>query len=180
MQVVASVGGVFDGEGRRFARVQHGQPGDIDLDFTRGELKVLRFPLAHEARRLDDELAAEPAGGQAQVRIRVHVERQLRDAVAVADVHEGHAAEVAGALDPSAEDDGGADVVGAKFAAGMGAVHVRGIRVPKFTASQARGSRFAACMHTGTKRSLAWSACGRRPSSEVEWNALKLSIKRAS
>jgi hypothetical protein len=36
------------------------------------------------------------------------------------------AAEVAGACNPTAQNDGGTDVVGAKFAAGMGAVHGRG------------------------------------------------------
>ena len=123
-QVVAAVGVVLDGEWRGVGRVEDVEFIHLDFDLAGGDLQVLGLALADGADGLDDELAAELPGLATEVGVGVHVEGELRDAVAVAQVHEGEAAEVAGALDPAAQGDGLSDVVGAKFAAGVGTVHV--------------------------------------------------------
>ena len=117
-QVVAAVGVVLDGERRGIGRVEDVQLADLNFDLAGGDLQILGLALADGADGLDDELAAELPGLATEVGVGVHVEGELRDAVAVAQVHEGEAAEVAGALDPAAQGDGLSDVVGAEFAAG--------------------------------------------------------------
>ena len=118
-QIVPTVGVVFDGKRRRVSRIEDGQAGDFDFDFTGWNLLVFGFAFTHGAYSLDHKLPTEFARLQAQVGVGVHVKGELRNAVAVAEVDKGHAAEVAGALDPTAQGDGLADVVGAKFAAVM-------------------------------------------------------------
>ena len=54
---------------------------------------------------------------------RVLLDDDLSDAVAVAQVDEGHGAEVPHFLHPSGQGDGLVDVAGPEAAAGMGSVH---------------------------------------------------------
>ena len=125
-QVIPSIGVVFDGEGRGVGCIENGQVLNLNLDLTGRDLHVLGLALAYQAGGLDYEFTAEFSRFAAEVCVGVHVERELCDAVAVAEVDECEAAEVAGPLDPSAQDDGLSDVVGAEFAAGVGTVHLLG------------------------------------------------------
>ena len=96
---------VFDREGRCLRSVQDFQRIENHFDFTGGDFRILRSPFHHFAGRLDHELAAQFVGGLFQLGGRVLVDYQLRDAVAVTDVDEGHCAEVAHFLHPTREGD---------------------------------------------------------------------------
>ena len=69
-------------------------------------------------------------------------------------VHEGEAAEVAGALDPAAQCNGLSDVFGAEFAAGVGTVHVKGggrrcrFRAAKVSPAGGEEGTFQRAMHS--------------------------------
>ena len=123
-EVVAAVRFVLDGKGRHFRSVEHLQGGHFDLDIAGSAIGVLAGPLAHLARGGDDELAAKLAGLLAEFGAIVHVEDQLSDPVAVAQIDEGHAAEVATFLDPTAQFNFQSDVFDAEFSAGVRAIHV--------------------------------------------------------
>ena len=122
-QIVAAIGIVFDGKRRGLAGIQDVELGDFDFDVPGGHLGVFGFTDFDESGRLNDEFAAELASAQAEGFVRVHVEGQLGQAVAVTDVDKGHSTQVAGALNPTAQGDGLACVVGAQFAASMRSMH---------------------------------------------------------
>ena len=124
-QFLAAVGLLLDGEGWGLGPVQHLQLGDDQFDLAGGDLRVLAFAFTHRAGGLHHEFAPQLAGLLAQGLVALHVEAELGDAEAVAEVHEGEAAQVAGALDPSGQGHGLAGIGEAELAAGVGAVHGR-------------------------------------------------------
>ena len=85
----------------------------------------------------DDELGAQALGLLLERRVADH---DLRDAVAVAEVEEHDAAEIADAVDPAEQDDVLADVGGRQFAAGVGAGEVAE-RFNVHSMSEVRGPR---------------------------------------
>ena len=126
---LAAVGVVLDGEGRQLGRVQHLQSGDDNFNVAGRHVGVLAGTLSHGALHFDHVLAPEFARGLAEFGIGVHVEGQLGDAVTVAQVHEGHAAQVTGALDPSAEGHSLVHVLHSELSTSMRAVHGSGVEI---------------------------------------------------
>ena len=123
-QVLASVALLLDGEGRGDGFIQDADGGEFDLDLAGGHLRILALALEHLARGLDHEFTAQAGGGLDQRRVGVRLHDQLRDAVAVAQVDEGHAAEFAGFLHPSREGDCLSFVGETQLAASVGSVHI--------------------------------------------------------
>ena len=122
-KVVAPVGIRLDGKGRGLGAVQHLQGSHLDLDVAGGAVGVLVAPLLHGAGHLDDELAPQLAGMLTEGGVGVHVEHQLGDAIAIAQVDEGEATQVAADLHPSAEGDGAVEVGQAQGATVVCSVH---------------------------------------------------------
>ena len=122
-QVVTAVRDLLDGEGRGQRLVE-----DVDLlgrhlDVARRHLGVLRRTLDDAARDLDDELASQTGGRLACLGRGVLLDDNLRDAVAVAQVDEGHRPEVSHFLHPPCQGDALVDVFDSQGAARMGSVH---------------------------------------------------------
>jgi hypothetical protein len=113
---------VGDRKRRRLRLVEDGQLLDDDLDLAGLELGIGRLGRAapHAAGDADHVLRAQPLGLRHLRRV-VVVEDDLRDARAVAHVHEQQAAEVAYPVDPAKQHHAGADVRRAERAAGMSA-----------------------------------------------------------
>ena len=108
------------------ALVEQLEIGDAKLDLAGGVLRVRHAgrPLGDVAGHLDHVLGPQRLALFDDRRRRVgRIEHDLRDAVAVAEVDEQAAAVVAIAVDPATQRDGLADVIDAKFAAGMGSQH---------------------------------------------------------
>ena len=102
-EVLAAVGFFLDGEGRGDALVQDIDGRYFDLDVAGGHLGVLGLAFHHFAGGLDHEFAAQGRGRFHQGGGRIGLYHQLGDAVAVAKVDEGHAAQFTGFLDPTGE-----------------------------------------------------------------------------
>ena len=107
----------------RLRGVEHLKSRYVDFDVARWHTAVFGFTLPHGTFHLDDKLATELAGLRAELRVGVHAEGQLGQAVAVPKVHKRHPAEVAGSLHPSAERDVGAGMVEAEFSASVRSMH---------------------------------------------------------
>jgi len=101
-ELLAAVGLVFDGERWGGRGAEHLDALGHQLDVACGQVGIFAASLADASAYLDDALAHQGAGMLAQGGVQVEVEVELGDAVAVAQVDEGHAAEVADALDPAA------------------------------------------------------------------------------
>src|SRR5690606_11339149 len=104
---------------------------DDELDLAGWDVGVLALALAYGAGGLQHELAAQLTGLLAQGLVPLHVEAQLRDPEAVAEVDEGHAAQVARALHPSDEGHGLSGIGEAELAASVRTVHGRSERSAK-------------------------------------------------
>ena len=122
-QVIAAVRHLFDGEGRGLRLVEDGDLLGRHLDVARGHLGVLRRTFDYPARDLDDELAAQSGRSLAGRSRRVLLDDNLGDAVAVAQVDEGHRTEISHFLHPPCQGDALVDVSGSQTAARMGSVH---------------------------------------------------------
>ena len=109
---------LVDRERRRLRVVQQPDLAGGDLDLAGLDLRIDRFFRAEidAAGNPDDKLRAQALGHF----IRLVADDGLRDAVAVADVEEHDAAEIADAVDPSHDDDVFAGIGGGQFAAGVG------------------------------------------------------------
>ena len=101
--VVATIGIVFDGEGRSGALAEHIEFADDDLDIARGYVFVFALPFAHLSDSLDAVFTSELVGAFAQFSIDSLVEHQLRDTIPVTQVDESHSTHLPGALYPSGE-----------------------------------------------------------------------------
>ncbi len=118
--------GVFDvakHRNREFSSsTQHFEIGHEHLDRAGGQVRVLRAgrARAHLAIHADHPFRAHLLGGLEGGAIGVH--HDLRHAVMVAQIDEEHAAMVADAVAPAGEPGDGADIGGAKPAAGVGTV----------------------------------------------------------
>ena len=122
-QIVATIGVIFNSKRRGLAGIQDVESGNFDFDVPGGHLGVFGFADFDKTCRLDDEFPAEFPSAQTERLIRIHIEGQLGQAVTVSDVDKGHSAQVAGALNPTAQGDGLACVFGAQFAASMRSMH---------------------------------------------------------
>ena len=125
-EVVAAVGVVLYGEWGHLRGVEHAQARGYDLDVAGGEVGVLGRALGHAAGNLGHIFAAEVVGLLAEGGVVGVVEHYLRDAVAVAQVNEGHAAHAARLLYPSGEGNLLAGIGEAKLAARICSVHFVG------------------------------------------------------
>ena len=110
-EVVAAIAIVLDGEGRSLGLVEDNELGDFDFDVASGKFGVLAGTLDDGASGLDDIFAAKATGFFTELGVGFHVEGELGDAIAVAEVDEGHASEVATALQPATKGDLLADVI---------------------------------------------------------------------
>ena len=122
-QFVASVALILDRERRSQRSVQHVEAFEHHLDFAGRYLGVLGCPFDDAARRADHVFAAQMRGRFEQLGGRVLLDDQLRDAVPVAQVDEGHRAQVAHFLYPAGQRDGLIQVFHAEFSAGVCSVH---------------------------------------------------------
>ena len=122
-QVVAAVGDLLDGEGRDFGLVEYRDAACRDFDLAGGHLGVLGLAFDDLALDLDDPFAAEACGGFAGFGGGVLLDDDLRQPVSVAQVDEGHGAEVSDLLHPPGEGDGFMDVAGTQAPASMRSVH---------------------------------------------------------
>ncbi len=100
-EVLAAVTLFLDGEGRSNALVQDGDGAQFNLDVTGGHLGVLGLALHHLAFGLNHEFAAQGSGHFHQGSRGVRLHYQLGNSITVTQVHEGHAAQLTGFLDPS-------------------------------------------------------------------------------
>ena len=114
---------VLDCERRGLGRVQDIDFIGNDFNVPGRNLAVLVASFGYLAFNLHHEFPAQGTGFGAQVGIGFHIEYDLGDAVAVPQVHEGHASQVAGTLHPAAEADFFSDVRNPEFAVGMCPVH---------------------------------------------------------
>jgi hypothetical protein len=107
------------GNGRRLRLVQQPDLLREHLDFTSVELRVDGVGAAQldGPHHGDDELGPEPLGDGHHGRVVRH--QHLCDAVAIADVEEQQAAEIANPMDPAEEDHLRADVGCPECAAGV-------------------------------------------------------------
>ena len=94
-QVVAAVGIILNGKRWCFGCIQHLEARYANFYVAGFTIRVFAGPFAHGTAGLNDEFAAEFACAFAQFGIVVHIEHQLGNAVAVAQVDEGKAAQVA-------------------------------------------------------------------------------------
>ena len=122
-QVVAAVRLLFDGEGRGLRLVEHLDPLGDHFDVARGHLGVLRLALDDASRDAEHPFAAHARSRFAHLRRRMLLDRDLRQPVAVAQVDEGHGAEVSHFLHPPGQGHGLVHVAGSQAAARMGSVH---------------------------------------------------------
>ena len=122
-QVVTAVGLVLNGEGRSHGLVQNVDGRHLDLDVAGGNLIVLGRALDDFADGLDHEFTAEGGRGLHQVGGSIGLDDELRDAIAVPEVDERHAAQFAGFLDPSGERHLLPFVADAEFSASVCTVH---------------------------------------------------------
>ena len=109
---------------RRLRFVEHADLAREHFDLAGRQLRVdgLVGPALHDAAHADDVFGPEALGhGHQRVVVTNH---ELRDARAIADVDEGHPAEIADAVDPAEQHHVRADVVGAERAAGVCASEV--------------------------------------------------------
>ena len=106
-------------ERRRLRLVQQPDLLRQHLDFTGVELRVDGVGAAqlHGPQHGDDELGSQLLGDGHHGRVVRH--QHLRNAVAIADVEEQQAAEIANPMDPAEEDDLRADVGRTERAAGV-------------------------------------------------------------
>ena len=112
-----------DRERQRLGRVEDVQVAHAHFDFARRQLRVdgLLGAVVHNAFHRDDVLTAQPLGLFVGGLVVLGREDDLREAVAVAEVDEDEATEVAPRIDPPLQDDLLADVGRLQFAAGVGA-----------------------------------------------------------
>ena len=122
-QVVTAVRDLLDGEGRDLGFVEHRDAAGRDFDVARGHLGVLRLALDDLALDLDDPFAAQAGGRLAGFGGGVLLDDDLRQAVTVAQVDEGHGAEVSDFLHPPGQGDVFVDIAGPEAPAGMSSVH---------------------------------------------------------
>ena len=113
---------LVDVERRHFARVEHGEGIDRDLDFTGRQLGVGRplRPMAHHARNLHHPLVAGRLGCSVGIGRVVGVGHHLGDPIAVAQVEEGQVAVVTAPMHPTGERHPLANVRCAQLTAGVG------------------------------------------------------------
>ncbi len=117
----------------RLALVEQNKPGGPNLNFTGGQFGI-DGPLGsrgHFPGHGDHEFAAQRSGQLLRLDAAVGVKRDLRLAVAVAQVDENNAAMVAVAINPAANRDFLANVPRVKFAARM-SPHQRHISQSRF------------------------------------------------
>ena len=123
-QIVAAVRHLLDGEGRGLRLVQDAELRRGHLDVARGHLGILRRTLDHPPGDLKHVLAAQTGRRLPRLGRGALLDDDLRDAVAVAQVDEGHGAQVAHLLHPTRQRNGFIHVRGSQRAAGMCSVHV--------------------------------------------------------
>ena len=122
--VVAAVGIIFDGEGRRDALTENIEVCNDYFDVAGGQVGVLALSLLHLSLDLDAELASQFVGALAELCIYGFIEHQLCESVAVAQVDEGHTAHFSGALHPSGQGHLLAYVGDSQFSACVCSVHI--------------------------------------------------------
>src|SRR3972149_846980 len=112
----------LQGEGQRLGLVQDLEPADLDLHFSRGQLRVLRAGRAALDGALDGqhELGADFLGRGMGLTAGRGVEDALGQPLPVAQVHEDQPAVVSPPEGPPHERHGLADVSGPEFSAHMG------------------------------------------------------------
>ena len=115
-------GGRF--ERRRLALAEDHQPYRLDLDLSGGQLRIDVLGAAdHLALDLDHVLASQCPCYPLHLFVVREIEDDLGDAVAVAEIDEDQSTMVTVILDPATECYGLSDVIGSKFAAGVGTQH---------------------------------------------------------
>ena len=176
--VLASLDVVLDLEGRGLGAVEHGDGAHQHLHVAGDELGVLHAlgALAHGARHLDGPLGADTLSRMKGLAAgMLGVEGDLRDTLAIAQVHEDEAAVVAAAPHPAGERDLLADVLAAKLAAGMrvhgvGLGHVRSslgpcrpvsVRAAGVQTARMRRQRRRASVHDSAAAANSPQQCGR-------------------
>ena len=102
-EVLSAVTFFLYGEGRGDALVEDIDTFKFNLDVSGGHLGVFGLALNHFTGCLDYEFTAEGRGCFHKFCGGIGLNYKLGDAVAVTEVNEGHAAKLAGFLDPSGE-----------------------------------------------------------------------------
>ena len=123
-EVLTAVGSLLDGERRGDGLVEDVDGLHLDLHVAGGHLRVLAFAFEDFAGHLDHEFTSEFGCGGDEFRSRIGLHHELGDAIAVAEVDEGHTSEFAGFLNPSREGHFLTFVGDAEFAAGVRSVHI--------------------------------------------------------
>ena len=117
--VLGDVGVIRNRERRRLRLVEDADLAGDNLHFTGRQLRIHRVGRSspHHSRHADDELGPQPLGGGEQ-RI---VNHDLRDAPAIPQVDEQHAAKIAHPVHPPEQRDLRADIRRPQRAARVGA-----------------------------------------------------------
>ena len=123
-QVVAAVGILLDGERGYLAGIEYLEVVGYDLYVAGGQVLVLGISLVDLSGDLQHEFAAELVGTVAEFGVGLVVEDDLRDAVAVAQVDERHAAHVADTLHPAGKSNLPAGVGEPELTASSASVHI--------------------------------------------------------
>ena len=122
-QFIAAIGFVLDGEGRGDALAEDSQFRSDDLDVACRHLWVFALPFAHASCHLYAVFASEFVGFGTEITVGFLIEHQLRDAIAVAQVDEGHATHLAASLHPPCEGHSLPFVGESEFSACLSPVH---------------------------------------------------------
>ena len=131
-QIIASIRIVFNRKRRRLSGIQHYQLCYLNLNITRRQLSILRIPFAYDARSLNHIFAAKFIGDIKHFFVYALVKSELRDAVAVAEVHKRHATHLANALYPTRKGDFFVLIGESQFAACDCTIHIFVIKLCVF------------------------------------------------
>ncbi len=106
---------------RRFGFVQNGAIGSRNFNITGGKFGVFSTGLAlvHNTRNLQHPLRTNGFSLSECLFVLLGMKHHLGQAVPIAQVDENQSAVVAAAVHPSAQGDGGSDMLGSKIAAGV-------------------------------------------------------------
>ena len=101
--VISTVRIVLDGKGRSQCSIEHVQFADNNLNFTRRQIRILTETFIDRSFNLNDKFSSQAIGLFTQRGIYLFIEDQLSQAIAVAQVYEGHASHLTATLHPSGQ-----------------------------------------------------------------------------
>ena len=104
--IVATVGVLFNGEGRRLTFAQHIELRGNNFNVACGKVGVFALAFINNARHLYAKLAPQSIGAVAKFLVFVLVEHELGNAISIAKVNKRHSAHLPNTLNPPGQRHG--------------------------------------------------------------------------